>query len=58
MGTVHEDVFTFMVNDEKDYRQTFWRKSKKNFRFKHFYRNHVLYVIPRNNIVQPERLQI
>jgi hypothetical protein len=36
MGTLYEDVFTFMVNDEKYYRQTFWRKTKQKLHVQAF----------------------
>jgi len=36
MCTLHKDVFTFMVNYEKYYRQSFGENQNKKFRFKHF----------------------
>ena len=57
IGSLHEDVFTFMVTVSNVSDKRFG-KNHTLFRSKHFHRNHVLYVIMRENMVQQERLQI
>jgi len=57
MGILHEDVFTFMISDEKCFWQNFWRKSNI-LQVQALLPKSALYVIMRENMVQPERLQL